>query len=500
MNTHADEKSDEGIVPEKRPNKGGLPPAEAVEERTSPKGNGGQTAAAWTQSQGTASNGLAAVRQAAQRNKQTRFTALLHHITIDLLRESFHALVRNAAPGIDGMTWRGYQDHLEEKLRDLHGRIHRGSYRARPAKRTYIPKADGSQRPLAILCLEDKIVQQAVVFVLEAIYETDFLGFSYGFRPGRGQHDALDALHAGLLMKKVNWVLDADVQGFFSAMSHDWTLRFLEHRIADKRILRLIAKWLKVGVITKDGHIERSTRGAPQGAVVSPILANIYLHYAFDMWVHRWRVQKASGDVVIIRYADDFIVGFQHEHEATTFLRDLHDRLGKFELALHPAKTRLIRFGRYAARDRKLRGERKPETFDFLGFTHYCTRSKKNGSFVVGRKTIKKRMVAKLKELKVELRKRMHNPIAETGQWLSKLLKGHLNYFAVPGNGSSLGWFYDRVRRLWLRSLRRRSQKAYLNWAKFLRLTNRFFPPIKILHPLPLHRFDARTRGRSPVR
>jgi RNA-directed DNA polymerase len=298
MNMHADEKSDEGIVPKKRPNKRGLPPAEAVEGRTSPKGNGGRTAAARTLSRGAASNGLAAVRQAAQRSKQARFTALLHHITIELLKQSFQALERNAAPGIDGVTWYAYQeDNLEEKLKDLHGRIHRGSYRARPAKRTHIPKADGSLRPLDILCLEDKIVQQAVVYVLEAIYEADFLGFSYGFRPGRGQHDALDALHAGLMRKNVNWVLDADIQGFFSAMSHDWTLRFLEHRIADKRILRLIAKWLRVGIVTKEGRIERSTRGAPQGAVVSPILANVYLHYALDLWVHRWRQQKASGHV-----------------------------------------------------------------------------------------------------------------------------------------------------------------------------------------------------------
>ena len=501
MNMHADEKSDEGMVPKKRPNKGGLPPAEAVEGRTSPKGNGGRTAAVRTLSRGAASNGLAAVRQAAQRSKHVRFTALLHYLTVDLLKQSFQSLERNAAPGIDGVTWHAYQEeNLEEKLKDLHGRIHRGSYRARPAKRTYIPKLDGSLRPLDILCLEDKIVQQAAVFVLEAIYEADFLGFSYGFRPGRGQHDALDALQAGTLRKRVNWVLDADVQGFFSAMSHDWTLRFLEHRIADKRILRLIAKWLKVGVITKEGHIERSTRGAPQGAVVSPILANVYLHYALDLWVHRWRRQRASGDVVIVRYADDFIAGFQHEHEAKAFLQDLQERLRKFELALHPGKTRLIRFGRHAVKERKERGEGKPETFDFLGFTHFCTRSKKYGSFVIGRKTIKKRMVARLRALKMELRKRMHDPIAATGEWLNLLLKGHRNYFAVSGNSPSLWWFFNEVRWLWLRSLRRRSQKAFINWEKFIRLTGRFFPPIKILHPLPLHRFDARTQGRSPVR
>ena len=320
-----------------------------------------------------------------------------------------------------------------------------------------------------------QIVQRAVVYVLEAIYEADFLGFSYGFRPGRGQHDALDALHAGLLRKNVNWVLDADIQGFFSAMSHDWTMRFLEHRIADKRILRLIAKWLKVGVVTKEGRIERSTRGAPQGAVISPALANAYLHYALDLWVHRWRRNKASGDVIVIRYADDFIAGFQHEREARVFLQDLQERLRKFELALHPAKTRLIRFGRHAAREREKRGEGKPETFDFLGFTHFCSRTKKTGKFSVGRKTIKKRMVAKLRALKLALRKRMHDSIAATGGWLKLLLTGHLNYFAVPGNSPSLWWFFNEIRWLWLRSLRRRSQKAFLSWEKFIKLTGRFF-------------------------
>ena len=314
------------------------------------------------------------------------------------------------------MTWYAYrEDNLEEKLKDLHGRIHRGSYRARPAKRTYIPKADGTQRPLDILCLEDKIVQQAVVFVLEAIYEVDFLGFSYGFRPGRGQHDALDALQAGILTEEGELGARRGCPRLLFRLSHEWTLRFLEHRIADKRILRLIAKWLKAGVVAKDGHIERSTRGAPQGAVVSPILANVYLHYALDLWVHRWRQEKASGDVIVIRYADDFIAGFQHEWEAKAFQQDLQERLRKFELALHPDKTRLIRFGRFAVKQRERQGEGKPETFDFLGFTHFCTRSYKTGGFVIGRKTIKKRMVAKLKAIKVKLRKKMAIPSSRRG-------------------------------------------------------------------------------------
>ncbi|MCP4966032.1 MAG: group II intron reverse transcriptase/maturase [bacterium] len=496
---HADEKSDEGVLPMKQPNKEGLPSAEAVEGRTSPKGNGGQAAAVRTQRRAAASNGLAAVRQAARQSKEVRFTALLHHITIDHLKRSYFALKRNAAPGIDGVTWRSYGENLDEKLKDLHDRVHKGSYRACPAKRTYIPKADGSQRPLSVWCLEDKIVQQAVVKVLEVIYEEDFVGFSYGFRPGRNQHDALDALHVGILRRRVNWVLDADIQGFFDAMAHSWILRFLKHRIADKRILRLIVKWLKVGIV-EDGRVTRCSRGAPQGAVISPILANVYLHYAYDLWVHRWRRTTASGDVIVIRYADDTIVGFQHEHEARAFLEDLKQRLRLFDLTLHPAKTRLIRFGRHAIKQRERLGDGKPETFDFLGFTHFCTRSRKRGSFVIGRKTIKKRMIATLRSIKMELRRRMHDPIAKTGAWVEQVLKGYLNYFAVSGNDPSLWWFFNEVRWRWLKTLKRRSQKAFLNWERFTSLTDRYFPPIRVRHPLPCHRFDAKTRGRSPVR
>jgi RNA-directed DNA polymerase len=499
MSMYVDEESDEGTVPMKRPNKEGFASAEAVEGRTSPKGNGSESAAVRTPSRDTASIGLAAVRQAARRSKSVRFTALLHHITADLLKQSYLALVRDASPGIDGVTWQAYGENLDDKLKDLHERIHKGSYRSRPAKRSYIPKADGSKRPLSIWCLEDKIVQQAVVTVLEAIYEEDFVGFSYGFRPGRGQHDALDALHVGILRRQVNWVLDADIQGFFDSMAHCWIIRFLEHRIADRRILRLVAKWLKVGIV-EDGRVTRGTRGAPQGAVVSPTLANAYLHYAYDLWVHRWRRTKATGDVIVVRYADDMIVGFEHEHEARTFLQELQERMRTFDLALHPDKTRLIRFGRHAAKQRENLGEGKPETFDFLGFTHYCTRSRKGGTFVIGRKTIKKRMRAKLQAIKMELRVRMHDPIAKTGAWVKQMLQGHLNYFAVSGNDPSLWCFSNEVRKRWLRSLRRRSQKAFLSWEKFTLIVGRFFPPIRILHPLPCHRFDAKTRGKSPVR
>ena len=499
MNMNADEKSDEGIVPVKRPNKGGSLPAEVVEGRPSPKGNVGQTAAVRTQGRGAASNGLARVRQVARARKDARFTALLHHLTVELLEQSYYGLNRKAAPGIDGVTWRAYGEDLEENLPALHERIHRGSYRAQPARGTTVPKGDGTERPLSILCLEDKIVQQAVVYVLEAIYEEDFVGFSYGFRPGRGPHDALDALHAGMYRRRVNWVLDLDVRGFFDAMSHEWTVRFLRHRIGDKRLLRLIVKWLKVGVM-ESGRVVRSEQGTPQGSVISPILANVYLHYVFDLWVHAWRRKKATGDMTIIRYADDAVLGFEHEHEARAFLQQLQERLATFDLELHPDKTRIIEFGRHARAQRKARGERKPETFDFLGFTHFCTYSRKFGSFVIGRKTIKKRLRARLQFLKVELRRRMHDPIARTGAWLRRVLQGHLNYFSVSGNDRILWAFFQQVRWYWLRTLRRRSQRGYFNWDQFVRRTTRFFPKIRVMHPYPLVRFDARTQGRSPVR
>jgi len=489
---HADEKSDKGIVPQKPSNKEGYPSAETVEGRPLPKGNSHHTAAVRTPSRAAASNGVVAVRQAAQQDKHAKFTALLHHITVDHLKRSYFALERNAAPGIDGVTWQAYGENLDENLKDLHDRMHKGSYRTRPARRTSIPKADGSERPLSIWCLEDKIAQQAVVTVLEAIYEADFIGFSYGFRPGRSQHDALDALSVGLHRRRMNWVLDADIKGFFDCLSHGWIIRFLKHRIADKRILRLVAKWLKAGVVD-NGQVVRSNRGAPQGAVISPILANVYLHYVYDLWADRWRRRKASGDVIIIRYADDTVAGFQHEREARMFLEDLKDRLRVFDLMLHPEKTRLIRFGRFAARDCRKRGQGKPETFDFLGFTHFCTRSRDGLSFVIGRRTIKKRMRAKLQEIKAGLRKRLHRQIGETGMWLNRVLRGHLNYYAVPGNGPSLSWFFYRVRWYWIRSLRRRSQRSRMDWKRFDRIAKRFVPQIRILHPWPAHRFDART-------
>jgi len=499
MNQYVDEKSDKVVVPRKPSNKEGSPSAETAEGRTLPEGNSQQTTVDRTQSRVATSSGLLSVRQAAQARKDVRFSALLHHIDVELLEQSYFALKQKAAPGIDGVTWQAYGEGLNESLKDLHRRIHRGSYRAKPARRTMIPKADGTERSLSILCLEDKIVQQAVVSVLEAIYEPEFLGFSYGFRRGRSQHDALDALSTGIYRLRVNWVLDADIQGFFDAMEHDWILRFLRHRIADKRLLRLITKWLKVGTIHEGRH-ELSRQGTPQGAVISPILANVYLHYVFDLWANHWRQEKASGDVLMIRYADDLVLGFEYEGEARAFLAEMRERLQIFGLTLHPEKTRLIQFGRWAINDRKRQGLGKPETFDFLGFTHFCTTSRKRGTFVIGRKTIRKRMRAQLQLIKQELRRRLHDSIYETGRWLRRVLQGYLNYFAVSGNLRSLYVFFTQVRWYWLRALKRRSQKAYLSWKAFERRTSRFFPPIRLLHSHPAGRFDARTRRRSPVR
>lgn len=482
--------SDSRIVPEKPPNKGRELPEEAVEGRRPIKGNPPRAAAPRTQSRTGATPELRRVREVAQRDKQERFTALLHHVTEELLRESFSALKRDAAPGVDGITWKEYEVGLEERLRELHGRVHQGTYRAQPSKRTYIPKTDGRMRSLGIAALEDKIVQRAVVRVLEHIYEADFLGFSYGFRPGRGQHDALDALWMGLTRKKVNWVLDADIRGFYDTIDHGWLMRFLEHRIADPRILRLVQKWLRAGV-SEDGTWTQTEVGTPQGAVASPILANVYLHYALDLWVEQWRKKSAAGDMIIVRYADDFVVGFQHRHEAERFLNELRERMQKFGLGLHPEKTRLIEFGRYAVERRRERGEGKPETFDFLGFTHISGKTRKKEAFIVRRQTMRQRLTAKLKEIAQKLRQKMHAPIPELGAWLKGVVQGYFNYHAVPDNSASITAFRNQVSRSWLHALRRRSQRHRMPWARFRSLVDRWLPPARILHPYPNVRFLA---------
>jgi len=490
-NQKNDGESDGCVVPTKCLNEGGEPTEEGMEGRQPTKENIEQTTSPRTQSRNSESSGLGGVREVAQREKRRRFTALLHHVTVKLLRDSYYALKREAAPGVDGVTWEEYETGLETRLEELHGRVHRGTYRAQPSKRAYIPKADGRRRPLGIAALEDKIVQQAVVTILNQIYEEDFKGFSYGFRPKRSQHDGLDALWVGIMRKKVNWVLDADIRGFFDAIDHGWMMKFVEHRIADRRILRLIRKWLRAGV-SEEGKWTKTEVGTPQGAVASPLLANVYLHYSFDLWIEHWRKHCATGDVIVVRYADDIVVGFEHRHEAERFLQEWRERMEKFGLELHPDKTRLIEFGREAAENRKRRGEGKPEVFDFLGFTHICGKTRKTGRFIVKRKTIRKRLTRKLKELKEELRRRWHEPVADTGRWLRKVVQGYFNYHAVPGNMESLNSFRAQVIWRWRRALRRRSQRSRMTWERYWRIVDRWIPSAKILHPHPNVRFDAK--------
>src|SRR5499427_6299465 len=479
------------VLPAKCPNKDGKPSAEGAEGRRPTKENTEQTTASQIQCWGSALSGLSRVREAARRDKRLQFTALLHHVSVLLLQDSFYALKREAAPGVDGMTWKDYETDLDKRLEDLHSRVHLGTYRAQPSKRAYILKTDGRQRPLGIAALEDKIVQHAVVTVLNQIYEEDFQGFSYGFRPGRRQHDALDALWVGLMRKKVSWVLDADVRSFFDEVRHDWLLKFVEHRVVDRRILRLIRKWLRAGV-SEEGQWSKTEKGTPQGAVASPLLCNVYLHYAFDLWVQHWRKHRAAGEVIVVRYADDSVLGFQYRADAERFLREWRMRLQKFGLELHPDKTRLIEFGRFAVKDRKRRGEGKPETFNFLGFTHICGQGWKNGKFFVLRKTIRERLLAKLEQVKAALRTRMHQPLAEVGRWLRRVVQGYFNYHAVPGNLASLRSFRLEVRKRWLHVIRRRSQRSRMTWELLEGFATQWLPVPKILHPFTHLRFDAK--------
>ena len=493
---HEPEKSDPSKVARKRANNPGQPGAESVEPREGAEGNTGQPRTRRTQSRVSVSPGLDRVREAAKQDKKERFTALMHHVTLDLLKEAFFWLKREAAPGVDGRTWQGYKQDLEANLVDLHRRIHQGTYRALPSRRRYIPKPDGRQRPLGIAALEDKIVQRAVVEVLNAIYEEDFLGFSYGFRPGRGQHDALDALAVGLTRTKVNWVVDADIAGFFDAVSHEWLMRFVEHRIGDRRINRLIAKWLKAGVM-EDGALVSTEAGTPQGAVASPLLANIYLHYAFDLWADQWRKRHARGQVILVRYADDIVMGFEHEGEARRFLDELRQRLEKFALTLHPDKTRLIEFGRYTAQQRARRGLGKPETFNFLGFTHICGRSRRGG-FQLKRKTRRDRMRAKLRAIKEALERRRHEPIPLQGKWLGQVVRGYFAYHAVPTNYRSISAFRHYVTDLWRRALQRRSQRDRSTWERIAHLAAEYLPKPRILHPWPSERFAVKNPRWEP--
>ena len=493
MNEHG--KSDRPEVPSKFLNKAGQPTAaEGAEGRGLAKGNTLKPNTDRTQCRDrNVPSRLERVRQAAGRDKTMRFTALMHHISnVDILRGAYEGLKRNAAPGVDEETWRHYGQSLGENLQALSQKLARGAYRAKPVRRAYIPKEDGRQRPLGVTALEDKVVQRATVEVLNAIYETDFLGFSYGFRPGRSPHDALDALYTGLLTKKVNWVLDADIRGFFDTIDHGWMVKFLKHRTGDSRVVRLFQKWMSAGVL-EEGKWSCSEEGTPQGGSASPLMANVYLHYVLDLWAHHWRKTHARGEVILVRWADDFVVGFQHQWEAEQFLTELKERFQKFGLELHPEKTRLLEFGPYAINNRKKRGQGKPETFNYLGFTHICGTKWGNGMYTVKRQTMKKRFRAKLKEIKTELRQRMHEGVPDVGQWLRSVVRGHVLYYGVPTNGQALYAFRHQVGRLWYYALRRRSQKHKLTWERMYRLIEHWLPPAEVCHPYPLRRMGVIT-------
>ena len=492
MNEHG--KSDRPAVPVKPPNNAGVPVAEGVEGRGLAKGNPHQQNLPIGHSAAPGRpNALERVRHAASRDRTRRFTALLHHVyDRDTLRAAYLHLKRDTAPGVDGETWRHYGEALEENLRDLSDRLKRGAYRAKPVRRVYISKEDGRQRPLGVPALEDKIVQRATVEVLNAIYETDFLGFSYGFRPGRSPHDALDALYAGLLTRNVNWVLDVDIRGFFDTIDHGWLMTFVEHRIADRRVGRLIQKWLRAGVL-EEGKRRRMEEGTPQGGSASPLLANIYLHYAFDLWIQAWRQKQARGDIIVVRFADDIVLGFQVKADAKRFWTELAERFRTFRLELHPEKTRLLEFGPFAAEHRKKRGQGKPETFTFLGFTHICGKKRSNGRFTVLRQTMRTRLQAKLSEVKAELTRRLPDPIPAVGTWLRSVVAGHIRYYGVPMNSPALSMFRFQVGRLWHRALSRRSQKGRVLWEQMRRLIERWLPPARVCHPYPLRRLGVIT-------
>ena len=484
------EKSDSAIVAEKSANKAGQLAAEPMEPRAEAEGNADQQRTHRAQDRESVSQALDRIRQVAKTRKKEKFTALFHHLSIPMLRVAFFALKREAAPGVDGLTWQDYEADFDRRIEDLHARVQRGAYRALPSQRRYIPKPDGRQRPLGVAALEDKIVQRATVAVLNAIYEEDFLGFSYGFRPQRGPHDALDALVVGITGTKVNYILDADIRSFFDEVSQLWLECFLEHRIGDKRILRLVRKWLKAGVL-EDGIVTVSDKGTGQGSVISPMLANVYLHYVIDLWAARWRRREATGDMIIVRYADDIVIGFEREADAHRFWDAMRERLQEFSLSLHPEKTRLIEFGRLAAVKRARRGVGKPETFNFLGFTFIVGRNTR-GKFQLCRKTRRDRMQAKFKEIKEELRRRRHQPIPQQGAWLKQVVAGFFAYHAVPTNSRALRTFRIGVETLWWRSLRRRGQRDRTTWERMRKLAEEWLPEPRILHPWPSMRFAVK--------
>ncbi len=492
-------KSDRPIVPAKSPNNAEPSAAEVTEGRERTKGNSLEQAPRRTQRRDSVMRPLERVRHAARKDRKQRFTALLHHVYDgQRLRAAYLALKRDAVAGIDGETWQHYGEHLEEHLQDLAARLKRGAYRANPVRRAYISKADGRPRPLGVPTLEDKIVQRAVVEVLNAVYETEFVGFSYGFRPGRSPHDALDALSVGIQQRKVGWVLDADIRGFFDTLDHGWLMRFVEHRIGDRRIGRLIQEWLRAGVV-EDGQWTPGEKGTVQGGSISPLLANLYLHYVFDLWAHRWRRTQARGEMIVVRFADDFVVGFEHRQTAEQFWADLRERFARFGLALHPDKTRLIEFGRFAAERRRRRGEGKPETFNFLGFTHVCGTAR-DGRFTVRRQTMRQRWQAKLRDIARVLWRRRHDPVPIMGAYLCAVVRGHFNYYGVPWNTPALRAFRAAIARLWRRVLASRSQRGHVGWTRMWRLVAQWLPPVRVCHPHPTARLVVTTRGGSRMR
>jgi group II intron reverse transcriptase/maturase len=489
--------SDGSVVPGKPPNKGrGEPrPAEGVEGRDPAEGNPSWQTSHRAQERERLQQALARVRQVAEKDKETKLTTLWHHVyDVGRLREAYFGLKRKSSPGVDGETWQTYGEDLEANLLDLSGRLKRGAYRAKPVRRVHIPKPDGRTRPIGVPTLEDKIVQRAAAEVMGAVYEADFLGFSYGFRPGRSQHDALDAVYVGITQRKVSWVLDADIRGFFDAIAHDWLVKFIEHRIMDKRVVRHVKKWLNAGVMD-DGERIFPERGSPQGGSISPLLANIYLHYVLDLWAEQWRNRHARGDVIIVRYADDVVLGFQHEAEARRFLDELKERLLKFGLELNSDKTRLMEFGRFAAENRKRRGEGKPETFDFLGFTHLCGKTRKDGRFALQRRTMRKRLGARLKALRAELRGKMHESVPVVGAWLRAVLIGYFQYHAIPGNSRALRTFRQEAFRAWWWTLKRRSQTRRMPWRRYQQMAEQWLPRPRILHPYPNQRLRVRPKA-----
>ena len=478
-------KSDRLVVPKKFSNKPDTVGAERMEGRRLPEGNKVQQNTLRTQSRESVLSKLQLIHLKAKADKKMRFTTLMHHIyNIDTLRWAYLEIKKNAAPGVDKETWASYGEDLEGNLKDLAERLKSGAYKAKPVRRVYIPKADGKQRPLGVTALEDKIAQRATVAVMNAIYEADFVGFSYGFRPKRSQHQALDALYLGIVTKKVNWVLDADIRDFFNQINREWLIKFIEHRVADKRVVQLIQKWLNAGIL-EEGEITYNDQGTPQGSSGSPLFANIFLHYVYDLWVKQWRRKEGRGDVIVVRFADDTVVGFQYESDAIQFQKELKERLQKFGLELHPEKTRLIEFGRFAARNRERRKEGKPETFTFLGFTHICAKTIKGDRYTLLRHTIKKRMQGKIREIKDELRKRMHDSIQDVGQWLRAVVMGHYRYYGVPGNQIAMGNFRHEIIRRWKQTLKRRSHKGNITWEKMDKLTNRWLPRPQIHHEYP---------------